>query len=186
MSQQMEFPETFEKFAKEYGFKDDKKIYTNGSDLISVFRVKQWLEHISITKNNLSVNCDELNLEQGKAVAFDFDGVIHKYSEGWKDGSIYDKPNMEILDLILSLQLANIPCVIISTREPNQIKEWWDKQGFTIMAKPLCFETKFFNDCTYVGITNRKIPAQLYIDDRAYRYTGQTAKEFLIDQKKSK
>lgn len=122
-----------------------------------------------------------LNLESGKAVAFDFDGVIHKYSEGWKDGSIYDEPNMEILNLILLLQLANIPCVIISTREPNQIKEWWDKQGFTIMAKPLCFETRFFNDCTYVGITNRKIPAQLYIDDRAYRYTGQTAKEFLID-----
>lgn len=126
-----------------------------------------------------------LNLESGKVVAFDFDGVIHKYSEGWKDGSIYDEPNMEMLDLIRLLQLANIPCVIISTREPNQIKEWWDKQGFTIMAKPLCFETRFFNDCTYVGITNRKIPAQLYIDDRAYRYTGQTAKEFLIDCSKN-
>lgn len=43
MNEQMEFPETFEKFAKEYGFKDD--VYTNGSDLIQVFRVKQWLEH---------------------------------------------------------------------------------------------------------------------------------------------
>ena len=47
MSEQMEFPETFEKFAKEYGFKDDKEVYTNGSDLISIFRVKQWLEHIN-------------------------------------------------------------------------------------------------------------------------------------------
>lgn len=45
MSKQMEFPETFEKFAKEYGFKDEKEIYTNGSDLIQIFRVKQWLEH---------------------------------------------------------------------------------------------------------------------------------------------
>ena len=45
MSEQMEFPKTFEKFVKEYGFKDDKEVYTNGSDLISVFRVKQWLEH---------------------------------------------------------------------------------------------------------------------------------------------
>ena len=41
----MEFPETFEKFAKEYGFKDDKEVYTNGLDLIPIFRVKQWLEH---------------------------------------------------------------------------------------------------------------------------------------------
>ena len=44
MSEQMEFPITFEKFAKEYGFKDDKEVYTNGSDLIPIFRVKQWIE----------------------------------------------------------------------------------------------------------------------------------------------
>lgn len=41
----MEFPETFEEFAKEYGFKDNEEVYTNGSDLIPIFRVKQWLEH---------------------------------------------------------------------------------------------------------------------------------------------
>ena len=41
----MEFPETFESFAKEYGFKDKKEVYTNGADLIPIFRVKQWLEH---------------------------------------------------------------------------------------------------------------------------------------------
>ena len=47
MNEQMEFPNTFDKFAKEYGFKDDKEIYTNGSELIPIFRVKQWLEHIN-------------------------------------------------------------------------------------------------------------------------------------------
>ena len=46
MNEQMEFPETFEEFAKEYGFKDREEVYTNGSELIPVFRVKQWLEHI--------------------------------------------------------------------------------------------------------------------------------------------
>ena len=45
MNEQMEFPETFEQFVKEYGFKDNKEVYTNGSDLIPIFRVKQWLEH---------------------------------------------------------------------------------------------------------------------------------------------
>ena len=43
----MEFPNTFDEFAKAYGFKDDKEIYTNGSELIPVSRVKQWLEHIN-------------------------------------------------------------------------------------------------------------------------------------------
>lgn len=45
MNEQIEFPETFEKFAKEYGFKDNKEVYTNGLDLIPIFRVNQWLEH---------------------------------------------------------------------------------------------------------------------------------------------
>jgi hypothetical protein len=51
----MEFPKTFDEFANLYGFKDKDEVYTNGSELIPVFRVKQWLEHISTTKNNLGV-----------------------------------------------------------------------------------------------------------------------------------
>lgn len=44
--EQMDFPDTFDEFAKDYGFKDKDEVYTNGSELIPVFRVKQWLEHI--------------------------------------------------------------------------------------------------------------------------------------------
>lgn len=54
---QMDFPNTFEEFAKDYGFKDKDEVYTNGSELIPVFRVRQWLEHISTTKNDLGVDC---------------------------------------------------------------------------------------------------------------------------------
>jgi len=42
----MDFSSTFDEFAKEYGFTDTEQIYTNGSELIPIFRVKQWLEHI--------------------------------------------------------------------------------------------------------------------------------------------
>ena len=45
MDEIMDFPNTFDEFAEEYGFKDSEEVYTNGSDLIPVFRVKQWLEH---------------------------------------------------------------------------------------------------------------------------------------------
>lgn len=53
--EQMDFPNTFDEFAKDYGFKDKDEICTNGIELIPVYRVKQWLEHISTTKNDLGV-----------------------------------------------------------------------------------------------------------------------------------
>ena len=42
---EMQFPDTFEEFIKSYSFVDDKEIYTNGSELIPTFRLKQWIEH---------------------------------------------------------------------------------------------------------------------------------------------
>lgn len=47
MCEQMEFPKTFKEFAEDYGFKDEKWAYTNNAELIPVFRVEQWLDHIN-------------------------------------------------------------------------------------------------------------------------------------------
>ena len=72
----------------------------------------------------------DLKLKEGHAVCFDFDGVIHKYSKGWQDGSIYDEYNKEIIRFMCFLQQCKIPVFICSTREPSQIVKWWNEQKF--------------------------------------------------------
>lgn len=47
MADCMIFPTTFDEFAEQYKIFDEKEIYTNGTALIPIFRVKQWLEHLT-------------------------------------------------------------------------------------------------------------------------------------------
>lgn len=47
MADRMTFPDYFMDFIKEYSFNDKEKIYTNGTDLIPVFRVEQAWDHYS-------------------------------------------------------------------------------------------------------------------------------------------
>ena len=131
--------------------------------------------------NDIEVKKMDLKLKEGHAVCFDFDGVVHKYSKGWQDGSIYDEANPEALDLMLLLQKLDIPVFIWSTRKPEQIIAWLNKQGFWSDAIKIGENETFWKDTKFIGVTNRKLPAQLYIDDRAYKYTGQTVKQFMLD-----
>lgn len=60
MNEEMKFPETLDEFIKQYSFIDNKQFYTNGSELIQTFRVKQWEEHKEKENNQLKHIIDEL------------------------------------------------------------------------------------------------------------------------------
>ena len=101
-----------------------------------------------------------------KTIAFDFDGVIHKYSKGWQDGSIYDTIDFELLNFMKEL-LKNYNIVIYSTRDPEQITNYLNELG---VMKFETFNSTFRNKEPVVGVTNTKPAAIFHLDDRAFEY----------------
>lgn len=120
-------------------------------------------------------------MKMKKTIVFDFDGVIHKYRNGWQDGSIYDEYNEDIINIMYSLMTSGYSVAIVSTRNPIQISEWWNNHQFPMKATPVINDTKFWSNTEYIGVFNKKIPALVYIDDRGYRWNGKLSelKEFI-------
>ena len=46
MSDMMAFPDTVEEFMENYKIVDTDEVYTNGAELVPIFRMKQWFEHL--------------------------------------------------------------------------------------------------------------------------------------------
>jgi len=101
----------------------------------------------------------DVDLMNSKVIAVDFDGVIHKYSDGWKDGLIYDEPMDGAVDTIKRLQAEDFTIVVCTAREDSNlplVRHWLES---------VCG----LND---ILVTNIKVPAMAYIDDRAIRFTN--------------
>lgn len=119
-------------------------------------------------------------------ISIDFDGVIHQYSQGYQDGSIYDPPIKGAARFIYDCMfLKDWSVFILSTRDPEQIKDWMESVLF--QGKELPFkitmlppDQKFWNEKKNIGITNRKLAAHVYIDDRGMRFEGHF--ELMIEQ----
>lgn len=98
------------------------------------------------------------NINKKKRISIDFDRVIHKYSKGWHDGSIYDEPVEGSIDAIKKLQENNYEVVIFTTKSSlgqkrNQaIKRWLKKYDLDLK------------------VTNIKLHSIAIIDDRAIRF----------------
>lgn len=107
-------------------------------------------------------------------IAIDFDGVVHKYSKGWHDGSCYDEPMEGFIDAlrILSKKYA---IYVFSTRPADSIRAWWESHiGSEFETQILRPEdgVRSWDQRGIIGISNVKLPAIAYIDDRAIRFTN--------------
>jgi hypothetical protein len=112
-----------------------------------------------------------------KTIAVDFDGVIHAYTRGWADGTIYDEPLPGAFTALHYL-MRQYAVFIHTSRDPRQVADW-----ITIKSViPTCTEPPigpgfrppmaFWNDQTRLLVTNRKLPAVAYLDDRAVHFTN--------------
>jgi len=99
-------------------------------------------------------------------IAIDFDGVIHDFSKGWHDGTCYGDPLPGSLDALRSLSKRFNIVIFTAKAKPNRplvdgktghqlVTEWLDKHDVL--------------SCVH-EITSEKPRAQLYIDDKGYKF----------------
>ena len=96
-----------------------------------------------------------------KTVVFDFDGVIHSYTSGWKGESVItDPPVPRIKEAISDIRLAGYEVVVVSTRCAT-------KEGHGAVRGWL-----IDNEIEVDAVKTEKPPAVVYIDDRAICFDG--------------
>lgn len=102
-----------------------------------------------------------------QTIVFDFDGVIHSYTSGWKGTTcIPDPPVHGIEKALKDVHDAGYEVVIVSTRCDSffgrvAIENWLDLYGLSVFVDRVCKE---------------KPPAIVYIDDRAICFDGHPEK----------
>lgn len=97
----------------------------------------------------------ETQRKRRKRIALDFDGVLHKYSKKWHDGTIYDDPVDFAVPSIKTLA-DKYDLIIFTCRDQvDDIKQW--------------VEVQFGLD---IPVTCGKPHADMYIDDRGYHFDG--------------
>lgn len=112
-----------------------------------------------------------VEVEERHQIGIDFDGVIHRNSLGYHDGSIYDLPvegtrkALEELSkrysIIIYTCKAKPDRVLVNGKTGTQlIWEWLKKNRMDEYIKE---------------VTSEKPRAAFYIDDKAYRFTDWTS-----------
>lgn len=110
------------------------------------------------------------------AVGVDFDGVAHAYSRGWQGGVIYDPPVPGAFDAIRIMQSHGYAVFIFTARDDLQPVADWITEHSAIDCMIDDFmpgdirRPKFWNDTERLLVTQRKLPAEYYVDDRAIRF----------------
>lgn len=96
------------------------------------------------------------NLDKRKTIAIDFDGVIHKYSQGFKGlDNAYDEPMEGTFEALTKLKSLGFDLKIMSSRPAPVIEAWLEKYEMSELISE---------------VSNHKFPATVYVDDRGFKF----------------
>jgi|WetSurSiteA1Bulk_404760.scaffolds.fasta_scaffold00112_11 hypothetical protein len=107
----------------------------------------------------------EEETEHRKRVMIDLDGTIHKYSQGYLDGSLYDGPFEGAKKVIDYLRNIGYEIVIFTTRASEENAQEFNYNLDEELTKIKDWLTKY--NIYFDRITAEKLPADFYIDDKA-------------------
>lgn len=109
-------------------------------------------------------------------IAIDFDGVIHTYDQGWADGTIYGDFKPDAMPALETL-MERDSVFIHTTRNARQVARWIERASqyhidcTTHLPRTWYGRRKpFWNTRGLLLVTSLKLPATVYIDDRAHRF----------------
>ena len=124
-------------------------------------------------------------------VCIDFDGVVHSYHQGWRNGVIYGTVVPGFWEWARKAHEAGLELVIYSSRSKDPtareimkawlIQQWtacgahfWVAENFTVgRPDPLKFNYTTGGDVAFeLTIAHEKPAAWITIDDRAVRFDG--------------
>ena len=96
MGDMMTFPETVEEFMEQYKITDTEHVYTNGVEMVPIFRMKQWFDHQKSSQNvpNYDFISRKAAIEVIDAV-FPVDPMKSEYAQGIACGAALAKTYVE-------------------------------------------------------------------------------------------
>jgi hypothetical protein len=114
--------------------------------------------------------------ENKPTLLLDFDGVIHAYSKGWEDGTIYDGPTEGFFEWAVEANKL-FKLVVYSSRSNTEqgitdMKDWLQLHVIAWRHSQMERNSGIATALLEFEFPDHKPPAWLTIDDRAITFTG--------------
>lgn len=106
-------------------------------------------------------------VENKKNIGIDFDGVIHKCSKGYYDGTVYDEPIEGSLESLRSIKKMGFNIIIYSCKSRSDRPFVDGKNGTQMIWDWL---EKYNVKHLVTDVVSEKPRAICFIDDKGYRF----------------